>query len=484
MSSRLSVEHFYPNWGLDLISDPLGATIVSAIKNNQTPESISGWLTNPAAVVAAIKKYSLMFIALERSNLQFVRYFVSIIPSLELTPTHLFILAITNHCNRSVLEYLALSVPATNFTVDLLVECIHAANVVALNVVYKFVPQPLSPINAQQLVAHASTSTGECMEWLSIHNLIVYDESMWEYVYAAYSCNSDSLIDWLREKGLALACSSNDDMILHYVEVLLECNVLHQLLVDNTVEELYCLAPYKCALAVLESGNLVWCRQLRATWFCGASNSFVHSVYRTAMNSGPDILDYLAERVPLSLEMMNDLLSYLCMNHSAGVFAWFIRHAQIPQITSFVEKFAVMAATTSSIEHLDLFAKLETNPLFWYKLSSRIRFNSLDVVDWFAAQCQYWPKMFAELPNYRKILSLACFGGTNDDVPGLLQVFDRAPAAVCMSLPPEMAKTTRLWWQYQRAKIGVLITATRRLRVQSLPPELWHFLAAEHLSGL
>ena len=141
----------------------------------------------------------------------------------------------------------------------------------------------------------------------------------------------------------------------------------------------------------------------------------------------------------------------------------------------------MLAVCASSIEHLDLFAKLETNPLVWHKIALRAQFKSLALVDWFAVQCRYWPKMFEKLPNCEEILSATLM--TRDDVPNLLRVFDRAPASVCMSLPPKMAKITRLWWQYQRAKIGVLVMAVRRLRKQSLPPELWHFLAVEYLSG-
>jgi hypothetical protein len=477
----LSTEYFYPNLGLDWISDSRGTAMISAIKNNQTPESISEWLTNSAAVVTAIKQYSLLFIALEHANLPFVRYFASIVPHQALTPTHLFTLAIDNHYSRTVLEELVLSVPATYFTVDLLAKCLEVANVAALNSVYKFVTQPLSPDDVQRLLSIACTATGECMEWLSAQNLIIYDQLTWALVYVAYTSQSDSLIDWLREKGLALVCSSNDDMILHYIEVLLEYDVLHQLLIDNTVEELYCLAPRQCVLAVLESGNLVWCRQLPAALFCGASNLLAFYVYKRAVESGnPGVLDYLAERIPLSPEIINDVVDCLSVCLPVDIFVWFVRHAPIPQITLFVEEFAVKAAVHSAIEHLNFFAKLETNPLFWYQLSSRVRFNSLDVVDWFAAQCRYWPKMFAKIPDYRKILSLMA----NKSVHELMRVFDRAPASICTSLPPEMAKITRLWWQYQRAKIGVLIMAVRRLRARSLPPELWHFLAAEHLSGL
>lgn len=477
----LSIEHFYPNLGLDWISDPQGTAIISAIKNDQTPESISEWLTDSAAVATAIKEYNLLFIALECNNLPFIRYFASVIPHQELTPTRLFMLAVDNHYSRTVLEELVLSVPTALFTVDLLAKCLDVANVAALDVVYKFVPQPLSPDDMQLLLSIACTTTGECMEWLSAQNLIIHDQLTWALVYIAYTSQSDSLINWLREKGLALVCSSNDDMILHYVEVLLEYNVLHQLLIDNTVEELYCLAPDKCVVAVLASGNAVWCRQLPAVWHCNASNCIVYTVYRTAMKGGPDALDYLAERVPLPPQMADDLLTELCMKHSVGVFEWFIRHVKIPQIPLFIQKFAVLAVCASSIEHLDLFAKLETNPLVWHKIALRAHFGSLALVDWFAVQCRYWPKMFEKLPNCEEILSATLM--TRDDVPNLLRVFDRAPASVCMSLPPKMAKITRLWWQYQRVKIGVLIMAVRRLRKQSLPPELWHFLAVEYLSG-
>lgn len=493
------------NWGRDIISAERCTIICECIERGGTPDDIRDCLRDTAKVIADAVEHQLLQMAMSCENIAFVAYFARVVPlqllttvPLQLNP--LLSLAVAQHASPKVLDCLCQIEPIAD-PARMFITCANAHNLQALD----WLVERESPLGRFVLLMMLGQSFNLAeYKWLMAHGLIVSDFDAASLFMTAVHFQQWEIVKWIETVlEYKLDCSDSD-----VVASLLRRNGLPWLLTRFTVPELFALNAPLCATAVLKNGDPKLLSQLPAEWVSHFNND---SAYVAAIFNGDysgtvvdvAVLDFIAVSFP-QIEFPAELYRQLPSHTPARVLDWF--HRRTPFSRAVITALVHRAALYSAIEWLEYLATLIPDPLFWRDIAQTLARNTpgpmssgltqIKTVVWFETYCaRHKVVCFEKMPDPATLLWNATGIGYANFQTGVhvRQVFDRLPAPDFMHLialpdarrtPAQCANVLRLWWQHQRAKMGLLIMVSRRQRAAPrLPAELWRWIATEFLVG-
>jgi hypothetical protein len=496
------------DWGRDIISAERCTVICECIERGGTPDDIRNYLRDTPKVIADAVEHQLLQMAMFYENIAFVAYFARVVPPQLLTTVPhqhnlLLDLAVRQRASPKVLDCLSQIEPIAD-PARMFITCATLHNLQALDwLIERMKSPPIDRVVLRTMLGQ-SFSLPE-YKWLMAHGLTASDFDAASLFMTAVHFQQRDIVEWIKD---ALAyepdCSDNNTVVS-----LLRRNGLPWLLTRFTVPELFAVNAVLCATAVLKNGNPELLSQLPAEWASHFNND---SAYVAAVFNGDYIdtvvdiavLDFIAESFP-EINFPAELYRQLPSRTPVRALDWF--HRRAPFDRAVIDALVHRAALWSKTEWLDYFTTLIPDPLYWRGIAqtmaqatpgpTSLGFTQIETVVWFETYCaRRGVVCFEKLPDPATLLwNITTEIGYANSLAGarVRQVFDRLSTPEFMQMialpdvrrwPAHRANVLRLWWQHQRAKMGLLIMASRRQRAAPrLPAELWHWIAAEFLAG-
>ena len=495
------------DWGRDIISAERCTVICECIEHGGTPDDIRNYLRDTAKVIADAVEHQLLQTAMFYENIAFVAYFARVVPPQLLTKVPLqqnplLDLAVRQRASPKVLDCLCQIDPIAD-PARMFITCATVHNLQALDwLIARMKSPPIDHFVLLMMLGQSFSLTE--YKWLMTHGLAASDFDAASLFMTAVHFQQRDIVEWIND---ALAyepdCSDNDTVVS-----LLRRNGLPWLLTRFTVPALFAVNAVLCATAVLKNGNPELLSQLPAEWASHFNND---SAYIAAIFNGDysgtvvdtAVLDFIAESFP-QINFPAELYRQLSSRTPVRALDWF--HRRAPFDRAVIDALVHRAVVCNTTEWLDYFATLIPDPLYWRGIAQTMAqitpnlmsfgFTQIETVVWFETYCaRRGVVCFEKMPHPATLLWNTTGIGYANSLAGahVRQVFDRLSAPEFMHLialpdarrtPAHRANVLRLWWQHQRAKMGLLIMASRRQRaVPRVPAELWHWIAAEFLAG-
>jgi len=490
------------SWGYDPVIVPAPVTaVIRCITLGGQPADLKPLLMGVSAgfMAKAVQEYKLLEISMACSNLPFIEYFVS---SKDHVPPYLMYLAIKHRARRDILEHLAMTECRDNTDLGMLFFfAMTGGFFAALDFLMDLISR--TPLSARRTAALRSVlfmgmpvSRG-AGRWLSSRGFAL-DEPTKRSLFMAHFCDPEA-VKWLVDEAEYVP-DFNDAAFVR--EVLTRSLGLSWLLKHLSVADIFSKAPAECAAGALALGDPAVLARPPKWSFSGSSLFSLPpvSLYSEAAIGGVVSLNFVAARVPISVVVADDVMKNISYSGvSAESLGWFLSRDLIspPSLVALVSA----AVSHSFLQVLDFFAvMLATRFLFWTTILDNIpHISSIETVLLLARhhadQQVGW--RFPCLPNPVGVLRDAVNRSRAvPDLGRLALIFDRLPSYAIFRFfkglgPADQADTVRVWWQYQRAKPGVLIVSLRVLRAREqqpskrpdLPPELYRALAEWFLTG-
>jgi hypothetical protein len=503
------------SWGFDsvIVPDPVAAVIWCIVHGGQ-PADLEPLLMSVSAgfMAKAVQEFKLLEISMACSNLPFIKYFVSsfpVVPLRDHVPPYLMHLAIKHRARRDVLEHLAGIECRDNTDLGMLflfaiTRDLFDALDFLMDLVSRMPPSPRREASLRYIL-FSGLSSCDAARWLLSRGFTL-DEPTKKSLFMAHFHDPEA-VKWLVEKA-KYVLDFND---AEFVRKVLTCSLgFSWLLKHLSVADIFSKAPAECAAGALALGDPAVLAQLPKRPFCGSSLFSLSpvSLYSEAAIGGVVSLNFVAARVPISAAVANAVMKNISYSGvSTESLRWFLLRDLIS--SSSMVSLVSAAMSLSFLQVLDFFAgMLATRFMFWTTILENIPYiGSIEVVLLLARhhadQQVEW--RFPCLPNPVGILRGAIERSrTVPDLERLALIFDRLPSDTIFRYFPgldfaDRADAVRVWWQYQRAKLGVLIVSLRVLRAREqqppeqqspgrpgrpdLPPELYRALADWFLTG-
>jgi hypothetical protein len=469
--------------GVDSVSDAVAAAIRDCIARGGTPADIQCCLGDPAAVAASVTEYDLLSVAMWHSNAAFVDYFISILDPSALSPD-LFGRAVRLRSDASVLGCLHRHFPSYD-PLQLLLLGAERHNFAAMD--FALERLLVMPVRA----ALRSVLPKACFlcdyMWLTERGLTVRDFSWLGVLVGALRARQLDVVEWVEEMRAVPSLNDPDNierMLVHGGPF-----ALTWLLRRRSPAALFKAAPFACASAALQHGDPAVFAQLPPGWlscFESRSGSFTGAMLEFAIEGGPASLEAIhadpRQKIHLHLRLMNILM----------------RRASLPSIKWLYHRYSSLdvqqsiahnAAMHRDIACLDFLFEKCPGLKFWEKIASDLVLP-FEVIPWFETRAGV--VVFASAGDWERYLWRASGAvSARLDPSFVLWLFDRLPPSESAKLAvpsnrapsPHRRRVVRLWWQHQRAKLGVLVVALRRSKARRrfAVPVLHEYIAREYL---
>ncbi len=471
-------------WGADSVSAPVGAAIRDCIERGGAPADIRCCLGDPAAVAAVVTEFDLMRLAMCRANMPFVEYFakeIRLFPPGAANPLHS--LAIECHAPAAVIEYLRRTEPIAGpaAATNLFLWAATHHNLPVLDMMLGDGPAPPDVLG----MVRAIMFWLDDYKWLLRRGMPASDFDCLRLLCGALVFRQHDIIEWL----LTEINYSPDVTDTAVVAELLKAKGFGWLLRRRPAARLFAVLPATCIYGALEHGDPAVFDQFPPDW---PRHVVASSAYHSAAASkDPELmLDFVAARLPANLDEV--LLAMYRI--PARALPWF--HKRSPLALGTLSRIAVCGLRQGQISYLDFLSEILPAPAFAAIIETTDVFD-IDIVVWAENYCA---RRGLARPNMLRDPARLLWHHSSsraDNAAKIRQVFDRLLPSVFLDIaakpdaratPAHRKNVLRLWWQHQRAKLGIIIVAARRFarspRARPGPSaELCHWFAREFLNG-